>query len=900
MSARALLLSIVVVAMVPRASFASEGAIAGRVTAGSDRAPVAGAVVQLRGGAHEERRVSDQDGRFVFEAVDPDRVHTLVVEAPNFQQIVRPSLVVRDGGRLTVDVHLELAAASYLVRVDAESAPITSADVRQSIEQRDIDALPTVTGSTAKLALLDPHVRQAIGLGADFQDANRLSINAASYRHTGYVIDGVSAYDWIYANAPQLAVSRTSVRDLQVVTGPTPAQFGLSASGVIAITTASGAERTGGEVFGLMRPSGLQAKPPVSVFRVPNERSEWGADAGGPLTAAHAFYFASYQRTELDRGSFIQSPQPRFFTGHSRDQQVLLRLDRPLRTHALTLRLNGSESTTDNANDRVGGFNQPSFGRRSHAQSTGGLLTERMANGNSVNDVRVSLTSYVPDSAKPLDRSVQIVRPNYATTGYSTDNWVHARTWQLADHLTITRGRHTVTAGGELVWLHARDYSFTPLGTYTYAPGPPRADDHPTTYSQTFGAADLSYGQTQGSVFVQDEIRATPRVSVNVGVRYEAQSITDSRANVGPRAAVTWAPGDDSRTRIRAGGGVYYDQYYLYLTRRFITLGPRAPQASYSWSWEDPGFPAFPASFTTAPTGRQAGARDIMIPADRLLNPVSPQMRVGIERDVRGMTIEAAALHSRTYRQMRVNDINHPAPFVRTGANQIRSTQAANATRPYTVYEGVVVRDIAVVENTAESTYTSLDVGLTRRSGRTRFAAHYLWSASTAYAMFYGDANSGVPNEWYDDLDRGERGPSDFHQPHRVVVTATLPVWAGFEASFVSVAASGLPVNPITGRDNNGDSYTVDRPVGLERNSFRGPSQFNLDLAIVRPFRVVNNVRTELRLEAFNVTNHRNYIRVNNVYGEGPDPLPTFLTPVAGIGNADPSRQLQFGLRLMF
>lgn len=43
--------------------------------------------------------------------------------------------------------------------------------------------------------------------------------------------------------------------------------------------------------------------------------------------------------------------------------------------------------------------------------------------------------------------------------------------------------------------------------------------------------------------------------------------------------------------------------------------------------------------------------------------------------------------------------------------------------------------------------------------------------------------------------------------------------------------------------------------------------------------------------------NRRNFIKVNNIYGEG---LATFLAPVAGITNADPSRQIQFGLKLLF
>jgi hypothetical protein len=43
-----------------------------------------------------------------------------------------------------------------------------------------------------------------------------------------------------------------------------------------------------------------------------------------------------------------------------------------------------------------------------------------------------------------------------------------------------------------------------------------------------------------------------------------------------------------------------------------------------------------------------------------------------------------------------------------------------------------------------------------------------------------------------------------------------------------------------------------------------------------------------------------NSLRANNVYGEGPSPLPTFLAPVSGITNAEPARQLQFAWRVLF
>jgi hypothetical protein len=107
-------------------------------------------------------------------------------------------------------------------------------------------------------------------------------------------------------------------------------------------------------------------------------------------------------------------------------------------------------------------------------------------------------------------------------------------------------------------------------------------------------------------------------------------------------------------------------------------------------------------------------------------------------------------------------------------------------------------------------------------------------------------------------------------------------------------------VNAITGRDNNGDSYTVDRPIGLDRNSFRGSAQINLDVAAGKQFHVTQRMRVEARVEVFNALNRGNFIKVKNIYGEGPLPLPTFLAPVAGITNSDPARQVQFALKFRF
>jgi len=111
---------------------------------------------------------------------------------------------------------------------------------------------------------------------------------------------------------------------------------------------------------------------------------------------------------------------------------------------------------------------------------------------------------------------------------------------------------------------------------------------------------------------------------------------------------------------------------------------------------------------------------------------------------------------------------------------------------------------------------------------------------------------------------------------------------------------SGLPVNPLTGQDDNGDGYTADHPVGMGRNSFRAPALKTVDISVGKQFTLLERFRADTRIEALNVLNSKNFINVNSTYGESTTPASSFLTPLAGIANTDPSHQLQLVVRLSF
>src|SRR5262245_20476569 len=419
---------------------ADAAAVSGTVTAGPRSAPIANARVSLHTPEGRQAMETDGDGRFHFASLLAGTPYVLVIEAEGLRSYSSEPMVLRDGEQRRLEVLMEFAGPEYSMVVAGRAVDVSGSggELTRAADARQIADLPSVTRSTTKYALLNPHVRQVLGLGADFQDSFRLSINAGSYRHTGYMLDGTSTYDWIYANSPQVTVPPSAVREVNVLTGQFSAQYGLSTTGVVSITTASGSDHLRGETFAHIRPDGMQARPPVATFDVPNNRGDVGFTIGGPVRAARTHFFGSYEAAKQHRGAYIQSPSAGFFEGETREQSGLVRIDhRASNDQALTVRGNASEYTTNNANDRVSGFNQPSFGRRSHTQSIGGQVDLRSVFGRQVNQLRSSYVSYVPDSAVPLHPSVQVVRPNFATDGFSTENWVHARTFQIGDHLAL-------------------------------------------------------------------------------------------------------------------------------------------------------------------------------------------------------------------------------------------------------------------------------------------------------------------------------------------------------------------------------------------------------------------------------------------------------------------------------
>lgn len=857
-------------------------------------------------------QTTDANGTFRFVRLIPGSDYSIEVTAQAFEPWRAIGVSAPSGEVSSVTVALRLGKRSETVDIEAVAPAIStdSAELATPINSRALNTLPTNGRVLTRFALLDSRVRNSNALGGDGSNQYRLSVNANTFRDSQHRLDGNTNYDTLFNNIPLQRVPLSSVQEFRVLTNQFTAEHGSTSSGLTITTTKTGTDDFHGELFFLSRPSGIQARPPLANIRIPNQLLQEGASIGGPAGGGRTYFFASYERTDQERGSFVSSAQPGFYLGKYSDNLALAKLDhRWSDSHWLSLRLNGHRDTNTNTNDRVGGLIQPSAANLSVTQAIGVQVSDTKTWGSVVNEVRAGYVNAVPSSSSPQSPSIVVNRPGYSTEGSATYSTNRTEVYQLADQISWQHATHSVKAGGDFIRRKVRDRQYDLFGTYTFPGGTPSPDMQPTLYTQRFGVANMSYGQTQWAGFIQDTWRIHPRLTLNLGLRYDYQSLLDDYNNLGPRAAFNWDINGDGQTVIRGGFGLFYDQPFFHgLTQRFLLNALNAPFSTYSIAPGNPAFPQYPFSYgpTEAPSGLTLAPRNVVMRGDKLLSPYTTQFTFGIQRQLPdNWVLSVDGTRTLTVKQFLHYDLNAPAPFVRTQPGQMRTVAKADRTRPLydpaagvSIYQGVAVRELRMTTNGNTADYHALTVTLSRRFGSRYFAGlSYNWAS--AMNSITDDHLGANPQEW-SDVQRGERGASDFLQRHRFVFNGgfTLP-WS-FHASGVFIAASGLPVNALTGVDNNGDSLVRDRPAGFGRNAFRGTPQRSLDLSISRPIQISENVRLELRADGFNLLNNQNYYSFNTVFGNGSAQSATFLRPVGGVANVDPARQFTFGAKLQF
>jgi hypothetical protein len=688
-------------------------------------------------------------------------------------------------------------------------------------------------------------------------------------------------------------------------------------------------------------------------------RDIYGFSFGGPLERNKMFFFGAYQRTPFEAAgaapsiaSFTQEARAQLASIPGVDPQMLAIFDRhvplpnsgtvrnvavggvqlPVRDFVATLpnssinnqtvvRVDRTLSNSDNVFGRyiysktetVGASNPPGFANDSSFPTHNFVATwNRILNSASVNELHVSYGqtgglfpagSTNPEGNNDLPTiTIQGVMTIGLATNIPQDR--KEKVWQFTDSLSYLRGNHGFKFGADVRRVDLT--SFVPFdfrGTYTYTSLATFMTNTPFSVVRVYGDPEPTFKYTELALFAQDDWRIKPNVTLNLGLRYERvpaangfySDVKTDNNNFGPRAGFAWDLKGDTRSVIRGGYGLTYDQFFLN-----IPLLAQARPPFQRRILDQTGairYPNLPAEREiTAAELKTLGVTDI---PDDAQFPIAHQWQIGFQRQFRASWRAEAAyvgsLGRNLIRQRVVNPVFCCPRETITGPTGIASLRRFGDPQQ--------TGQITSLESEAKSEYHSGQFSLEKR-----FSSGAAFSAAYTFSRFYDDASeslgTGTPSlqRPQNNFDFGaEWARSSFDRPHRFVASGLyqIPfrkeqkdilgyVLGGWQVSATWAIQSGQPFTVQNGVDANGDgdagndrpnvpngdptqfsSYTQRAALSggdgtLGRNTLRGPRLNNVNGVLFKNFRLFREHQLQVRGEFFNLLNHRQFVLRNN------------------------------------
>jgi len=316
--------------------------------------------------------------------------------------------------------------------------------------------------------------------------------------------------------------------------------------------------------------------------------SQVSGTIGGPIVKDKTFFFVTSDYTWQDRTTFLSSTLPTFvlpadgnlaWVGHYRQFLFNGRLDHKLTSRQnLMVRFNVDRFHDDNPQDAVSGTSAPSVARLYARRSWQVQVNHTTVfSSKLLNEARFAYLHGDPVtfwSAPTISTTYTRAGAVPFTIGQSrfSDLWGHQ--FQFADTVSWTYGSHYLRFGGSILRHRSGGTGSEPgtaiLGTFTFLSTGPRATlpfDQLTladvqNYQQPidFGISSYDLPQWLLTGFVQDTWHVRPNLTLDLGLRYDRQTLTTATGNFQPRIGFAWQPGSDARTSIRGGYAMYYTQ----------------------------------------------------------------------------------------------------------------------------------------------------------------------------------------------------------------------------------------------------------------------------------------------------------------------------------------------------
>ncbi len=902
-----------------------------------------------------------------------------------------------------------------------------SSELSYLVTSEQIEQIPLNGRNYTDLALLQPGVNAFPHRdgGSVVAHGLAMSINGQDPRSNVYLLDGTLQND--FTNGPAGSAAGTAlgldtIREFRVEANAYGAEFGRSPGGQFTVLTKSGTNRFNGSAFVFHRNDALDARNFFDTADKPDfHRNQFGATLGGPVTTDRTFFFLGYEALIERLGRTISTVVPDdnarigilptgpvaidpfvapYLAEFPRANGVSLGqglavytfpFNQKLDQHFIQGRLDHNLSpsnqlfgryTLDDTNQFLPtdypqfpreffSRNQFFTGEYRHVFSSRTLNTSRIGfsrtriGQNVEAKTSQALGEFVP--GRGIMGAIDIGGLKRFGPQSSANLRLVQNVFSVQDDLTHARGRHLLKAG--VLLERYQDNMVNPtfsLGIYRFANLSNFLRNIPASFVGLTPEAqfDRYWRFTLFGLYAQDDIRLTPHLTMNAGLRYETTTMPEDKHgrdsslpdltasqptpgrlydgpphNLSPRAGFAWDVFGNGRTALRGGYGLYFNTNSHQNLIVTVTNPPATPRPVIV----NPTFPN--------PPFNRAGAISIRPIQFDIVSPRVHVFNVSVQREVWSNTaVTLGYAGSRGNHLWRSSDVNTAQPTT-LGDGTVFIPQGTPRPNP-------AFSTIELKSSDGESWYNALifdvrkrfSIGFSLQSSYTLSKSEDTTQAST----FFSDATSGTTTAFPEYIQGYNKGPSDFDTRHNWVLnfTASLPdvdalggVLRGWQASGIWTMRSGQPLtvfvqsnrsrsqwnpslgpgigqdrpsyvagfgphNAVLGRSDlwfNPSAFVL-QPAGTfgntGRGDFTGPNLRTLDIALTRRSiwaRLGGDGMIEVRLEAFNVLNRANF---------GPPALIAFAgttdneAPLATFGRitstVTSSRQIQVGVKVHF
>jgi hypothetical protein len=472
------------------------------------------------------------------------------------------------------------------------------------------------------------------------------------------------------------------------------------------------------------------------------------------------------------------------------------------------------------------------------------------------------------------------------------------RKWQAADTMSWVRGQHSYKFGGDVVHNYDQinslslaadspngEYTYTYLGNFFADLAQPSgtcgssASEYNvgalpcySSFGQNFGQDKFALATTDYGFFFQDFWKATQRLSLDYGIRYDYESVPgpyknliqatgsytplpqfsnkpDDKNNAGPRIGFAYDAFGTGKTVLRGGVGLYYGRMInATLLTAYSDTG--SPLSQYSVSFTNSqGGPAFPGIQTASFTPSALAASNVEYFDKNFQNPSALEYDLTVQQQFGAGTVFSLSYLATQSRELpnfiNENLINTPAPdnnaangggyttvnYTVTGNGGAAATGnhcgplACNSTYTAKVYNGYVnpsYQAITRIASNINASYNALVFQIQNNSSKyVNFNASYTWSHSLDDNQNEStQASINTMNDPYAPVS-SEYGNSAFNVPNRFVGYALLKYPDFYSQGVRHLLLDGWNVNPLV-QIQNGLPYSLSTsgyPSGVAKST---------------------------------------------------------------------------------